>query len=375
MSPERDDYEDDDERDEFTPRSIFSAGWFRAVLVLTVLAIIVVISLPYLLNWFEPTSPPRVAKPAEPPKLAPAAPPVAAPTPAPVAPPAPEVKPAPPAPMPAPKAVTPWPAAPKAATEKAASPASPEPARKAAEKPAPKAAVEKAAAKGPEDRMTAKAAVEKAAPKGAVAPERAAVKTVEKVPAKVADKPVPTRVAAKVDVPPQPAAVPAAKPSSEGAAGSYWIQLGAFKEQKNADLLAKSLRDSGFPVQVTAIRGSGGDTAAPVQRHELFVTGASVDKVDAALKGQGTAQTVSGGVAVRPSFSLQEAMTVSKRLTDQGLKVVIRPAGGLAASAPSQPSLHAVRAGAYPNRTSALAAREELAAKGHQGFLAEGPAK
>ncbi len=54
MSPERDDYRDDDDREEFASRSIFSAGWFRAVLVLTVLAIVVVISLPYLLNWFEP---------------------------------------------------------------------------------------------------------------------------------------------------------------------------------------------------------------------------------------------------------------------------------------------------------------------------------
>ena len=66
------------------------------------------------------------------------------------------------------------------------------------------------------------------------------------------------------------------------------------------------------------------------QQHELFVTEASVEKVNAALKGRGTAQPVSGGVAVKPAFSLQEAMTVSKRLTDEGLKVVIRPAGGLA---------------------------------------------
>jgi cell division septation protein DedD len=372
VSPERDDYEDDDERDEFAQRSIFSAGWFRAVLVLTVLAIVVVISLPYLLNWFEPAAPPRVAKPVEAPKAAPAA---VAPL-APVAPPAPEVKPAPPVPAPAPKAVAPAPAAPKAAVEKAASPASPEPARKAPEKAAPKAAVEKAGARAPEDKATAKVPIAKAAPKTAVAPERAVVKAEEKVPAKTADKPVPTRVGTKVDAPTRPAAVAAAKPSSEGASASYWIQVGAFKEQKNADVLAKSLRDAGFPVQVTAIAGgSGREGAVPVQRHELFVTDASVDKVNAALKGQGTAQTVSGGVAVKPSFSLQEAMTVSKRLTDQGLKVVIRPAGGPAATTPSQPSLHAVRAGAYPNRASALAAREDLAAKGHQGFLAEGAAK
>ena len=105
------------------------------------------------------------------------------------------------------------------------------------------------------------------------------------------------------------------------------------------------------------------------------MTETSVDKVNAALKGRGTAQPVSGGVAVKPAFSLQDAMTVSKRLTDEGLKVVIRPAGGLATSSQGQGTLHVVRAGGYSNRTSALAARDELAAKGHQGFLAEGQAK
>jgi cell division septation protein DedD len=372
VSPERDDYEDDEERDEFAPRSIFSAGWFRAVLVLTVLAIVVVISLPYLLNWFEPAPPPRVAKPVEAPKPAPA---VA--TPAPVAPPAAEVKPVPPVPAPAPKAGAPTTPAPKLVGDKVTSPTSPEPARKASEKSASKALAERAAVKAPlDEKVPLKASADRAAAKPAAVPERTPVKAVEKAPAKPADKVVPTRVAAKVDAPSRPTAVASAKPPSEGAAGSYWIQVGAFKEQKNADVLAKSLRAAGFPVHVTAIaRGAGGESAGPVQRHELFVTDASVDKVTAALKGQGTAQTVSGGVVVRPSMSLQEAMTMSKRLTDQGLKVVIRPAGGLAAAAPSQPSLHAVRAGAYSNRTSALAAREELAAKGHQGFLAEGPAK
>src|SRR5713226_3249787 len=54
-NPEQDEYLDEDERDDIAQRSIFSAGWFRALLVLTVLAIVVVVSLPYLLNWLEPT--------------------------------------------------------------------------------------------------------------------------------------------------------------------------------------------------------------------------------------------------------------------------------------------------------------------------------
>ena len=354
MSPERDDYRDEDDREEFASRSIFSAGWFRAVLVLTVLAIVVVISLPYLLNWFEPSTPARVAKPAEPLKPAPGAPSPPAVAPAPAAPIAapPEVKRAPP--------VTPAPApAPKAVAEKAIPPASSEPARTAIPEKAPaKAAAEKPVTKSPAEKAPAKAAT-----------ERPPTKAAETAPAKATDKPAaPSRVVAKADAPSRPAA--------EAVSGNYWIQLGAFKEQKNADALAKTLRDAGFPVQVTPIRsGGGGESKVVAQQHELFVTETSVDKVNAALKGRGTAQPVSGGVAVKPAFSLQDAMTVSKRLTDEGLKVVIRPAGGLAAPSQGQGTLHAVRAGGYSNRTSALAARDELAAKGHPGFLAEGQAK
>ena len=362
MSPERDDYRDEDDREEFASRSIFSAGWFRAVLVLTVLAIAVVISLPYLLNWFEPSTPARVAKPAEPLKPAPGAPspPAVAPPPAaPIAAP-PEVKRAPP--------VTPAPApAPKAVAEKAIPPASSEPARKAVPEKAPaKAAAEKPVTKAP---------AEKAPPKTAT--ERPPTKAADTAPAKTADKPAaPGRIVAKADAPSRPAAVASAKPSAEAASGNYWIQLGAFKEQKNADALAKTLRDAGFPIQVTPIRSGGaGESKGAAQQHELFVTETSVDKVNAALKGRGTAQPVSGGVTVKPAFSLQDAMTVSKRLTDEGLKVVIRPASGLAAPSQGQGTLHAVRAGGYTDRTSALAARDELAAKGHPGFLAEGQAK
>ena len=264
--------------------------------------------------------------------------------------------------------MTPKPApAPKAVAEKAIPPASSEPARKAAPEKAPaKPAAEKPVTKAPAEKAPAK-----------IATERPPAKAAETAPAKTADKPsAPTRVVAKADAPSRPAAVASAKPSAEAASGNYWIQLGAFKEQKNADALAKTLRDAGFPIQVTPIRsGGGGESKGAAQQHELFVTETSVDKVNAALKGRGTAQPVSGGVAVKPAFSLQDAMTVSKRLTDEGLKVVIRPAGGLATPSQGPGTLHAVRAGGYSNRTSALAARDELAAKGHQGFLAEGPAK
>src|SRR5262249_61628136 len=81
-NPEQDEYLDEDERDDIAQRSIFSAGWFRALLVLTVLAIVVVVSLPYLLNWLEPTpttAPRSQSKATEPAPGAPA-PPAPAPT-------------------------------------------------------------------------------------------------------------------------------------------------------------------------------------------------------------------------------------------------------------------------------------------------------
>ena len=82
MSLERQDAHEDewDEESEYAPRSIFAAGWFRAVLVLTVLAIVVVVALPYLLNWFEPApagmkvAPPKPSAPAAPIATAPLAP-------------------------------------------------------------------------------------------------------------------------------------------------------------------------------------------------------------------------------------------------------------------------------------------------------------
>jgi cell division septation protein DedD len=43
----------------------------------------------------------------------------------------------------------------------------------------------------------------------------------------------------------------ATKPAA--AAGSYWVQVGAFKESRNAEGLARKLRAEGFPVQVSQV--------------------------------------------------------------------------------------------------------------------------
>ncbi len=321
MSPERE-YEDDEEQEEheeFGPRSIFAAGWFRAVLVLTVLAIAVVVSLPYLLNWFEPVVPPaRTAMPTEPSRpVSDTMPPPPAPTRPSEAAPAPAVQPAP---------------------KPSAAPVAPAPVLKAVEKPAATPPVRKAA---PEKPVVERAAPAKSAGAG--------------------------KIAKAGEAPSRPVSLVAAKGDGTAGGGSYWVQLGAFKEQKNADSLARALRSEGFPVEVTRItRGTGEEKWTAPQRHELFVTDASVAKVNAALKGRGSAQAVPGGVTVKPVFPLQEAMVISKQLAEQGLKVIIRPAAGSVVGG-SGATFHVVRAGGYPDRPRALAARNALQSKGHPG--------
>src|SRR5215813_13127500 len=125
---------EEDEQDEIARRSIFSAGWFRTLLVLTVLAIVVVVSLPYLLNWLEPTPGPPARPQA---KVSEQAPPPASPPPSASAPS--EVKPSTP------------PAAPAPAAKSAAPPAAPAPATPAPAEP-PKIAQAPAPATPPAER-------------------------------------------------------------------------------------------------------------------------------------------------------------------------------------------------------------------------------
>ena len=195
MSPERpddDDFLEDEEQEEYGQRSIFATGWFRAVLVLLVLAVIAVIAVPLIGGWFEPTPPPKVTttRPVEP---------TPAPTPAPTPPPA---TPAPVTPPPAAQLPTPAPTPP---------PVTPAPAPPAVSTPPAR----------PE--MPALSTPSKAAEK-AKAPERTAAASSSKS---------------------------ASKPAVAG--GSYWVQVGAFKESKNAEGLARTLRSEGFTVQVATV--------------------------------------------------------------------------------------------------------------------------
>jgi cell division septation protein DedD len=244
MNSEHDEYPEEEDK---AARSIFAAGWFRAVLLLTVLAIAVIVALPYLLDWFEPLPPPvkapvRAAQNAE----SPPAPTLAAsPAVQSAAPPAPQLP----------------PAAAKPAPDKERPPA-----------PTP-------------------------APPRVAAPVQALPAQLPRV-AKASD-PTPTL--------PGPA-VAAAKPDSTRAEnpGGYWIQLGLFKERTNADGFAKRLRGQGFSIQVAQV-----------------------------TRGETGAAAIGGGAA----------------------------------------TFHAVRAGAFQDRSRAIAARDELYRKGFDGFIIESAAK
>ena len=124
MSPERDDYEDEEEEyeeEEEEPRSIFANPWFRAMLAVLVLAVVGVLALPYVQEWWASKPQVSIVKPSPPP--APAAP--SPPTPAPQVAEKPAEKPAEPAPKPAAPAAPPAPAsAPRVAAKPA--PAAPD---------------------------------------------------------------------------------------------------------------------------------------------------------------------------------------------------------------------------------------------------------
>jgi len=343
--PDHEEFIEEDEHDELARRSIFSAGWFRALLVLTVLAIIVVVSLPYLLNWLEPTPAPpgkpqaKVSEPAAPQPTPPA------PSPSDAKPPAPAVSPAPSAPVP---------------PSKAEAPVSPP------GKPDAPATAQAPAAPSPADRPVGTAPL-------------------PAVPAPT--PPAKTAPAAKAETPKPPSTAKKGAPVEAGE-GGYWVQVGAFAEERNAEALSKQLKGENFPVTISRISRGGSDPApatAPSSpanaggQNQLFITGSTPDAVNAALKGKGTAQPVKGGLVVNPPYDLETAMSLSSSLKKEGFKVVIRRAKAAPAPAPSSgaggTTFHVVRVGGYPDRAKAQQVRGELEAKGHPGFLMQGAAR
>ena len=95
------------------------------------------------------------------------------------------------------------------------------------------------------------------------------------------------------------------------------------------------------------------------------------------------AETAGGSVVVKPSLPLRDAVTLSKDLAVDGLKVQVRRAGsGAVAAAPASPppataagageTLHRVRVGGFTDVAAARAAVKELEAKGYKPYIARG---
>lgn len=337
VSPDRDDeYLEDDAEDRRRKPGALSAGWLRALLVLSALAIVLVITVPYALEWLSPPTP-QVTRPAlteairtEPAKVETLAPP-------------PATTPAPPVGAVAPET----PAKANAPTAK------PEP----ASKPEPTAKDEPASKSLP-------------APKaGATSePAAAATKSGPAKPTQTARAGEPAPAAPKTAVDPVKSTL-----TPTTASGDYWVQVGLFANGDNAARLAKELRDERFTVEIAHTTKGGASATPPANQHEVVVNGATVEAVTAALKGSGTAEASGDVVVVRPALELKDAVALSRRLAGDGLEVRIRRVA--AAPASGGTTVYIVRVGGYPTREAAAAGRRELAAKGVGGFVTQGPAK
>jgi hypothetical protein len=169
--------------------------------------------------------------------------------------------------------------------------------------------------------------------------------------------------------------------------GGYWLQVGAFKDPDAAKRLAARLRAQNYRVAESSTGAAGNSPGSPApgggaasDRYDVFVVGNSPADVTAKLsaKGLATEPGRDGGVVVKPSLPLRDAVALSKDLAAEGLKVQVRrsssPASAAAAAAPapsaSGDGLHRVRVGPYASRAAAAATLKELEGKGYKPFIA-----
>jgi cell division protein FtsN len=238
MSLEHDHFHEDEEQ-EYGPRSIFAAGWFRAVLAMTVLAIIVVVALPYLLNWFEPLPPP--VKPSS-------------------------------------RLISDSAAV---SSSSASTPAESEPV----------AALPQAAPEPPPVRTVSKSATDRTRP-AALTPSTSSASA---------------RVTRTSALPPRSDRTSATASRLESAqregTGRYWVQVGIFKEEQNAERLAKKLRNEGFSVQLARVRRNEASMSnMPAGAYHVVRAGGFADSARAvaardALGGKGYSGFVTEGDA------------------------------------------------------------------------------
>ena len=183
--------------------------------------------------------------------------------------------------------------------------------------------------------------------------------------------------------------------------GSFFVQVGAFKDGEHARKLASKLRDDKFRVAESPAGARGERSAGPAEpapapaggdKYDVFISSAEgVADLSARLSAKGLSIVTSPtGLVVTPSLPLREAVALSKDLATEGLKVQVRraaPAGGAAAPAreaarpPASPpagpgdGLHRVMVGPFADRAAALEALQALRGKGYRdSFIARGGA-
>ena len=382
MSPERDDPIDDQDPElyeDVAPRSIFAATWFRVVLVVIVLGVVGAVAVPYVLDWMNPPPMPRTAATTTIPST-----PLTSTMPAAAETPASE---RPPADSPSSEnavaekkdsSMATAMAKPSATSSSATVTAESRPVAKAIV-PEAKAEPQRSGTSGSAKGKSATAAGEKVAKPSAAKPSPAAKP-------ELAAKTAPRHVVAKATTP------------VAAAGGPYWVQIGAFRDAESARRLAAKLREENFKVE-ESLRRTGGagppTTGAPAvkgtppagtaDQYDVLVSGMSVEELNRRLGGKGLSAEGSGagGLMVKPSLPLRDAVALSKDLAVDGFKVQVRRAGA-AASAPaivSGPSpaagqgaqtLHRVRVGAFTDRAAAVAAARELESKGFKPYIARG---
>jgi hypothetical protein len=352
MSPEHEepelidaDAEQDDWGDE-APRSIFSALWFRVILVVLVLGVVGAVAIPYMLERASttttmPTPPAARSASSDKPSTSGASTPSsegpAVPAPTTSSTPAPVVSGAP----------APQTAAPARPATPAPAPVTPAPAP-AATSPVPTAEPHKtvAAARGTD------------APATPVDPTHATG----------------TRSTTTVTSPP--------------ASGAYWVQVGAFKDIATAKRVATTLREQKYQVQ-ESVKGGRAAPATPTakpapadagDRYELHVAGGT--DVKAKLDARGLAANPEpSGFVVGPGLPLPAAVSLSKDLAADGMRVQVRRAAGGAQTAtpvestvttPGAETVYRVRVGGFLDRKAALVAVQDLEAKGYKAWVGSG---
>jgi len=171
-----------------------------------------------------------------------------------------------------------------------------------------------------------------------------------------------------------------AKGVDKAGRGAYWVQVGAFRDAAIAQRLAERLRAENYSVAESVKRTGSAPKSAPAgeagDRYNVFVSGMAPSELTAKLGAKGlNADVVAGGVVIKPSLSLREAVALSRDLSADGLQVQVRRAGRgeATAAAPAGPeAYHRVRVGGFPDRATALAVAKELEGKGYRPFIARG---